>query len=53
LIAPADEPVSLAGVGFFDFRHHQTGLAPNAIELHPVLDICFGTDCKLELAAKP
>jgi hypothetical protein len=25
------------GVGFFDIPHGQTGIAPNAIELHPVL----------------
>ena len=24
-------------LGFFDFEHGQTGVAPNAIELHPVL----------------
>jgi len=28
---------TLSGVGFFDFKHGQTGVAPNAIELHPVL----------------
>jgi hypothetical protein len=38
-------PVVLSGVGFFDFQHGQTGVAPNAIELHPVLAICFGADC--------
>ena len=27
----------VSGVAFFDFRHGQTGVAPNAIELHPVL----------------
>jgi hypothetical protein len=27
----------VTGVAFFDFRHGQTGVAPNAIELHPVL----------------
>jgi hypothetical protein len=27
----------LIGVAFFDFFHHQTGVAPNEIELHPVL----------------
>jgi hypothetical protein len=26
------------GVAFFDFLHGQTGVAPNGIELHPVLD---------------
>lgn len=34
-------PVRLTGVGFFDFLHGQTGVAPNGIELHPVLDIVF------------
>ncbi len=28
---------TVTGVGFFDFLHHQTGHAPNGIELHPVL----------------
>jgi hypothetical protein len=28
---------TVTGVGFFDFNHGQTGVAPNAIELHPVL----------------
>jgi len=28
---------TITGVGFFDFNHGQTGVAPNAIELHPVL----------------
>jgi hypothetical protein len=27
----------VTGVAFFDFPHGQTGVAPNAIELHPVL----------------
>ena len=30
-------PVQITGVGFFDFLHGQTGVAPNGIELHPVL----------------
>lgn len=34
-------PVQLTGIGFFDFNHGQTGVAPNAIELHPVLNIVF------------
>ena len=37
----ANIPVQLIGVGFFDFLHGQTGVAPNGIELHPVLDIKF------------
>ena len=40
-----NETVTVAGVGFFDFLHSQTGVAPNAIELHPVLSICFGAKC--------
>lgn len=28
---------TVTGVGFFDIPHGQTGIAPNAIELHPVL----------------
>jgi len=31
--------VRVTGVAFFDFLHHQTGVAPNGIELHPVLGI--------------
>ena len=28
---------TVSGVGFFDRPHRQTGVAPNGIELHPVL----------------
>lgn len=35
----AGQMVTIEGIGFFDFPHHQTGMAPNAIELHPVLSI--------------
>ncbi len=28
----------ITGVAFFDFKHGQTGVAPNAIELHPILN---------------
>ena len=27
----------VTGVAFFDYQHGQTGVAPNAIELHPIL----------------
>jgi hypothetical protein len=27
----------ITGVAFWDFPHGQTGVAPNAIELHPIL----------------
>jgi hypothetical protein len=34
--------VSVTGVGFFDRIHGQRGVAPNGIELHPVLALQFG-----------
>jgi len=37
----ANIPVQIVGVGMFDFLHGQTGVAPNGMELHPVLDIIF------------
>ena len=37
----ANIPVQIRGVGMFDFLHGQTGVAPNGIEIHPVLDIIF------------
>ena len=37
----ANIPVQITGIGFFDFLHGQTGVAPNGIEIHPVLDIQF------------
>jgi hypothetical protein len=30
---------TITGVGFFDLKHGQNGVAPNAIELHPVLKL--------------
>jgi len=36
----------VTGVGFFDFLHGQTGVAPNGIELHPLLDISFGASVR-------
>src|SRR5262249_198718 len=38
---PTSPPVQIKGVGMFDFLHGQTGVAPNGIELHPVLDVIF------------
>jgi hypothetical protein len=32
-------PITVTGVLFFDVHHGQTGVAPNAVELHPVLNI--------------
>lgn len=37
--------VTIRGIGFFDKIHGQTGVAPNGIELHPILQICFGHGC--------
>jgi hypothetical protein len=41
----AGETVTVTGIGFFDLVHGQIGVAPNGIELHAVLDICWGQDC--------
>lgn len=37
------QPVTLTGVGFFDFLHGQTGVAANGIELHPLLAVSFAS----------
>ena len=34
-------PVVVRGVGFFDYYHGQTGMAPNDLELHPVTGVRF------------
>ena len=34
-------PVTVTGVAFFDTLHRQEGVAPNGIELHPILMINF------------
>ena len=44
----ANMPVTVKGVGFFDFAHQQTGASQNQIELHPVIAICFGQNCKVK-----
>lgn len=44
-------PVRVHGVGFFDTIHGQTGVAPNGIELHPVLKLEL--DPKQPQAADP
>ena len=36
-------PVTIKGIGFWDYKHGQIGIAPNGIEIHPVLDITFGS----------
>ena len=37
----ADVPVKITGVGFFDYLEGQEGVAPNGVELHPIIDIIF------------
>jgi hypothetical protein len=32
---------TIIGVGFFDSNHGQTGVAPSAIEIHPIFRIVF------------
>jgi hypothetical protein len=51
----ANIPVKVTGVGMFDFLHGQTGVAPNGIELHPILDIVFnpGSRPDFALSASP
>lgn len=51
----ANIPVQITGVGMFDFLHGQTGVAPNGIELHPVLNIIFnpGTAADFTIASSP
>lgn len=41
------ETVSLAGPAYIDYLHGQMGVAPNGIEIHPVLAMCFGRGCML------
>jgi hypothetical protein len=38
-----DKPwlVEIIGPAFFDFNHGQTRLAPNCLEIHPVINISF------------
>jgi len=45
-------PVTVRGVGFWDFLHGQTGVAPNGIELHSVLDITFGASAAMAPAVQ-
>ena len=40
-----NDVATIVGVGFWDYEHGQTGAAPNNIELHPVLAVCFGAGC--------
>jgi hypothetical protein len=38
---PAGRRVVVRGIGFFDYFHGQTGMAPNDLELHPVTSLRF------------
>jgi hypothetical protein len=51
----ANIPVQITGVGMFDFLHGQTGVAPNGIELHPVLNVIFNpsTSPDFTISASP
>ncbi|HEY0556084.1 MAG TPA: hypothetical protein VGG20_17665 [Thermoanaerobaculia bacterium] len=51
----ANIPVRITGVGMFDFLHGQTGVAPNGIEIHPILDIVFNptTSPDFSISASP
>jgi hypothetical protein len=35
--------ITVKGVGYFDYLHGQSGVAPNGIELHPLLGFTVGT----------
>src|SRR5882762_4148281 len=47
----ANVPVQITGVGFFDYLAGQEGIAPNGIELHPIIDITFGPSFSLSSSA--
>ena len=36
-----NQRVTVRGIGFFDYSHGQTGMAPNDLELHPVVGLSF------------
>jgi hypothetical protein len=46
MLVQSATPVTLTGLGFFDFAHGQDGVAPNAIELHPVTSIMFHAEAQ-------
>ena len=47
----ANVPVQITGVGFFDHLEGQEGVAPNGIELHPIIDILFNPN--FSISASP
>lgn len=40
-MTPVNARATITGVGFFDSDHSQTGVAPSAIEIHPIFSIEF------------
>jgi len=40
-MTPINANATIIGVAFFDSDHNQTGVAPTAIEIHPILSIVF------------
>ncbi len=42
---PVNKTATLIGPALFDMLHGSASAAPNGIEIHPVLAICFGQDC--------
>ena len=49
----AYKPITVVGPAFFDFLHGQDGLAPNGIEIHPVLAIGTGAGAPAPEAPRP
>ena len=47
LVGWGHRKVSMTGVGYMDSLHGQPGVAPNGIEIHPILAICIGEGCDL------
>jgi hypothetical protein len=46
-------PVQITGVGFFDHLEGQQGVAPNGIELHPIIDIIFSPTSDFAMTSSP
>ncbi|HBB88356.1 MAG TPA: hypothetical protein DC047_12145 [Blastocatellia bacterium] len=49
----ANVPVQITGVGFFDHLAGQAGVAPNGVEIHPIVDIVFNPTNDFSLTASP
>ena len=46
----ANVPVQITGMGFFDHLEGQEGVAPNGIELHPIIDILFNPNFSISVS---